>query len=118
MGTDIMNNKEKVDEVSTSRSDDQAKQENENKEYISLKIYSMGGTELEVEAPIDISIDSLVAQLLTCFQLPFKNAESHSINWRLDNMDTGRSLEFNKTLRECGVESGHRLMLLRQTVAG
>jgi len=57
-------------------------------------------------------------ELLLALNLPRVDAESHPISWRLDNKDTGRTLEGDKTLGENGVKAGHRLSLIRQVVAG
>ena len=46
------------------------------------------------------------------------DAENNSISWRLDNKDSGRTLVGDKTLEENGVLNGHRLTLIRSTVAG
>lgn len=85
---------------------------------IKVKVFTMGGDEHEIEVPQDMRGDEFLNQLAIALQLPLNDASGNPVNWRLDNKDTGRALDGAKTMTENGVSDGHRLSLLRQTIAG
>jgi uncharacterized ubiquitin-like protein YukD len=85
---------------------------------IKVKIFTQGGEEHDIEVPLDMRADEFLNQLAIALQLPVNDANGNPVNLRLDNKDTGRPLEGVKTMAENGVADGHRLSLLRQTVAG
>lgn len=84
---------------------------------LKLTIYTQSGDAREVEAPADITASDLVKELAAQLSLP-ADAEGHPVVWRLDNKDTVRTLDPDLTLQQNGVESGHRLSLIRQVFAG
>lgn len=83
-----------------------------------VKVITMGGEEKDIETPPDIKADDFIKELAVALSLPVNDAEGRPISWRLDNKDTGRTLEGDKTLDQNGVREGHRLSLIRSTVAG
>jgi hypothetical protein len=85
---------------------------------IKVKVFTIGGEEHEIEVPQDMRGDEFLNQLAIALPLPINDANGNPVNWRLDNKDTGRTLEGVKTMAENGVNDGHRLSLLRQTIAG
>jgi hypothetical protein len=85
---------------------------------IKVKVFTIGGDEHEIEVPQDMRGDEFLNQLAIALTLPVNDANGNPVNWRLDNKDTGRTLEGVKTMAENGVSDGHRLSLLRQVVAG
>lgn len=85
---------------------------------IKVKIFTMGGEEHEIEVPQDMRGDEFLNQLAIALQLTVNDANGNPVNWQLVNKDTGRAVDTTKTMAENGVSEGHRLSLLRQTVAG
>jgi len=83
-----------------------------------VKVFTMGGDEQDIETPLDIKAEDFIRELAIALSMPMTDAEGHQINWRVDNKDTGRSLDYDRTLEDNGVSDGHRLSLIRQTVAG
>jgi hypothetical protein len=65
-----------------------------------------------------MTVDALINELTVALKLPAKDAEGNPVGWRLDDQVIGRMLEARRTLRESGVEDGHRLSLLREVTAG
>lgn len=85
---------------------------------IKVKVATMGGDEREIETPLDLTAGEFVKELANELNLPVKDSEHRPIIWRLDDKDTGRTLDSGHTLDENGVRDGHRLSLIRATVAG
>lgn len=85
---------------------------------IKVTVVTLGGENHDVEVPPDIRADDFIKELISALKLPLTDAEGHAISWRLDNKDTGRTLEASRTIDENNVKEGHRLMLIRATVAG
>jgi len=85
---------------------------------IKVTVVTIGGENHEVEVPPDIRADDFIKELISALKLPVTDAEGHSISWRLDNKDTGRTLEAGRSIAENNVRDGHRLMLIRATTAG
>lgn len=85
---------------------------------IKVKIITLGGDEYEIETPVDILVGDVINELLPALRLPRIDAEGHPVTFRLDNKDTGKTLESGKTLEENEVREGHHLMLMRVTAAG
>jgi hypothetical protein len=85
---------------------------------IKLTLYTQGGDAHEIEAPADIRGNDLVKDLATQLQLPATDADGNAVAWRLDDKDTGKTLNLEMTLADNGVQAGHRLSLLRQVTAG
>ena len=85
---------------------------------IKVTVVLIGGEHHEVEVPPDIRADDFIKELISALKLPVTDAEGHAISWRLDNKDTGRTLEASRTIDENNVREGHRLMLIRATTAG
>jgi uncharacterized ubiquitin-like protein YukD len=87
-------------------------------EEIKVKVTTMGGEEKEIETPTDIKADDFIKELVIALNLPLMDAEGHQVSWRIDDKDTGKTLDGNQTLDVNGVKDGHRLSLIRATVAG
>jgi hypothetical protein len=85
---------------------------------IKVTVVTLGGEKHEVEVPPDIRAEDFIKELIAALKLPMTDAEGHAISWRLDNKDTGRTLEVGRTIDENGVREGHQLMLIRATTAG
>jgi uncharacterized ubiquitin-like protein YukD len=85
---------------------------------IKVKVMTIGGEEKDIETPIDIKADDFIKELVIALNLPLTDSEGNAISWRIDNKDTGRTIEGAKTLEENEVKDGHRLALIRSTVAG
>jgi hypothetical protein len=85
---------------------------------VKVKVMTMGGDEKEIETPLDIKTQDFIKELVIALKLPLMDAENHQISWRVDNKDTGTTLDGEKTLDENGVRDGHHLNLIRATVAG
>jgi hypothetical protein len=83
-----------------------------------LTIYTQGGDAHEIEAPPDIRASDLVKELAEQLQLPATDAEGHAVAWRLDDKDTGTTLNLDSTLEQNGVKAEHRLSIIRQVTAG
>lgn len=83
-----------------------------------LTIHTQGGDAHEIEAPGDIRGGDLVKELADQLQLPATDAEGHPVAWRLDNKDTGRTVDLEQTLEQNGVQAGHHLSLIRSVTAG
>jgi ubiquitin-protein ligase len=87
-------------------------------ELTKVRIFTQGGDEHDIETPLDIRVTEFIDELALALNLPKTDAESRPVSWRMDNKDTGRTLEGERTLEENGVRHNHRLSLLRQVVAG
>jgi hypothetical protein len=85
---------------------------------IKMTIYTQGGDAHDIEAPTDIRAGDLVKDLSDQLQFPARDAEGNPVSWRLDNKDTGRTIDLERTLEQNGVQAGHRLSLIRQVTAG
>jgi len=85
---------------------------------IKVSVITLAGETHEVEVPPDIRAEDFVKELISELKLPMTDAEGHSISWRIDNKDTGRTLEGGRSMDENSVKDGHRLMLIRATTAG
>lgn len=85
---------------------------------IKMTIYTQGGDAHDIEAPADIRASDLVKDLAEQLQFPARDAEGNPVSWRLDNKDTGRTVDLERSLEQNGVLAGHRLSLIRQVTAG
>jgi hypothetical protein len=85
---------------------------------IKVSVVTIGGEKHDVEVPPDIKAEDFIKELISALKLPITDAEGHTISWRLDNKDTGRTLDAGRTIDENGVREGHQLMLIRATTAG
>lgn len=85
---------------------------------IKMTIYTQGGDAHDIEAPADIRASDLVKDLAEQLHFPSRDAEGNPVSWRLDNKDTGRTIDLDRTLEQNGVQAGHRLSLIRQVTAG
>ena len=85
---------------------------------IKVRVITVGGDEREVEVPVDMRAEDFMNELVIALNLPLTDAEGLTIVWRIDNKDTGRTLNRSQTLDENGVRDGHRLLLIRNTTAG
>lgn len=87
-------------------------------EPVRVTVFTQGGDEHSIEVPLDLICSDFVNELVMVLKLPVVDAEGCPIIWRIDNKDTGLTLENAKTLQENRVEEGHQLSLIRQVVAG
>ena len=85
---------------------------------IKVTVVTLGGEKHDVEVPLDIRAEDFTKELIAALKQPVTDAEGHPIVWRIDDKDTGRTLEGGKTMEENGVKDGHQLILLRVTTAG
>lgn len=83
-----------------------------------LTIYTQGGESHDIEAPPDIRASDLVKELAEQLSLPSTDAEGRAVAWRMDDKDTGTTLNLDTTLEQNGVLAGHRLSIIRQVTAG
>ena len=87
-------------------------------EYVRLRINTPSGDVQEIDAPLDLRVSDFIEELKPAMRLATADPEGRPIVWRLDNKDTGRTLEHEMTLEQNGVQPNHRLILLRATTAG
>jgi hypothetical protein len=85
---------------------------------MNLEVFTQGGDNHKVEAPPDMSGEEFLRGLINGLRLATTDAEGRQISWRMDNKDTGRSIDASRTLEENGVREGHRISVFRGTVAG
>ena len=85
---------------------------------IKIHVHTQGGDTHAVQAPSDIKAEELVNQLVEELSLPKTDAEGHTVAWIIDDKDTGKTLEEEKSLQDSGVLGGHHLYLRRQVTAG
>jgi uncharacterized ubiquitin-like protein YukD len=83
-----------------------------------VKVVLQGGDEHDIETPLDIKASEFIDELVIALKLPRTDAEHNPIVWRMDNKDTGRTLEGEKSLADNGVREGHMLRLIRSVTAG
>jgi uncharacterized ubiquitin-like protein YukD len=85
---------------------------------ITIKLLTMDGSEHEIETPTDIKAKDFIVEVTIALALPLTDAAGASINWRLHNKNSGKTLVGDKTLAENEVVDGQALILVRATVAG
>jgi hypothetical protein len=85
---------------------------------IRVHVITQAGDTHPIDAPPDIKTDDFIREVVLGLNLPKVDAEGHPINWRIDNKDTGKPLEGQHTLAECGVQTGHHLHMWRRIIAG
>lgn len=85
---------------------------------ITVSVTTLGGADHLLEIPVDITVKDLIRELVVILKLPTIDAEDHRIPWRLDDRDLAKTLDDERTLENQGVSDGHRLLLIRATVAG
>lgn len=82
-----------------------------------VTIYTQGGDQHDTETPLDITTEEFIKELAAALNLPMTDAEGKPASWRLDNKNTGKTLEPNLTLEQNGVKDGHGLVLIRSVIA-
>ncbi|MFL6211947.1 MAG: TIR domain-containing protein [Pyrinomonadaceae bacterium] len=85
---------------------------------IKLKIITMGGEEMEITTPDDITVGDFIRELRLAINLPFIDTDGRPITWQLDNKDTGQTLDSRKIFVAQGVVEGHHLSFIRTTATG
>jgi len=85
---------------------------------IRVHVITQAGDSHPIDAPPDIKTDDFVREVVEGLSLPKVDAEGHPVNWTLDDKDTGKTLEGQRTLAECGVVTGHHLHMRRKVIAG
>lgn len=85
---------------------------------IKVNVITQSGDEHEIETPTDIKAGEFCDEVVQALDLPRNDADGAAIAWRMDNKDTARTLDADKTLDENGVQDKHSLQLIRQVVAG
>ena len=85
---------------------------------IKVHVQVPGGDSHSIETPVDIKTEEFIKELVVGLNLPQVDAEGHQVSWRLDNKDTAKTLDYQRTLEESGVRAGHHLYMNRQVVAG
>lgn len=76
------------------------------------------GSAFEIDTPLDIQAAELMKQLVSSIEIPATDREGRPISYRLDNHDTGKTLEPALTLAQNGVANGHQLSLTQSVTAG
>jgi hypothetical protein len=87
-------------------------------EEIQLQVTTPNGDPHDVMAPPNMRVDAFIRELMPALRLASTDAQSHPIVWHLYSKENGRELEAEQTLEQNGVRAGHRLNLIRRTVAG
>jgi len=85
---------------------------------IQLQITTPNGDPHSVAVPRDMRVDAFIRELMPELRLASVDAEGHPVIWHLHSKNTGRELLPEQTLELNGVQDGHRLHLVRKTVAG
>jgi len=85
---------------------------------IKVKVITQGGDEHDIETPTDIKAGEFLQELISALKLPKTSPDGGVIVWRMDNKDTGKTLNGDVSMVENGVRDGHRLSLIRQVTAG
>ncbi len=85
---------------------------------MNLDVATQSGDSHKVEAPSDMNGEEFMRGLINLLRLPTTDAEGRPINWRIDDKDTGRTLEHSQTLEANGVREGHHLSIIRTVTAG
>lgn len=87
-------------------------------EDIKVRVHIPGGDEHPIEAPPDIKVEDFIQELVSGLNLAKVDAEGHPVSWSIDDKNTGKTLNYQKTLEESGVRGGHELYVRREVVAG
>ncbi|HEY1191092.1 MAG TPA: EsaB/YukD family protein [Gemmata sp.] len=85
---------------------------------IQIQVTTPNGDPHDIAAPLDMRVDAFVRELMPALRLANTDAEGHPIVWHLYSKASGRELVPDQTLQQNGVQAGHRLNLVRRTVAG
>jgi len=85
---------------------------------IKVRVSTMDGEKRGVETPTDVRVDEFIKELCDALNLPKTDFAGNPVVWRIDDKDTDRTLDGLKVLESQGVKEGHRLSLIRATVAG
>jgi hypothetical protein len=83
-----------------------------------IKVHTPGGESHPIEAPSDIKVEDFVLEVVNGLNLPKVDADGHQIAWKIDDKNTGRSLDYQSSLDANGVQAGHDLYLRREPIAG
>lgn len=84
---------------------------------VRFQVTTPNGDPHDVTAPNAMRADQLVRELMPALRLAHVDAEGHAICWHLYSKSSGRELVPEQTLQQNGVRTGHRLNLVRRTVA-
>ena len=81
---------------------------------------TMATQQWDIELPIDIPVQSLIARLVAAPELPFteQDRQGATIPYRLMWKEPNRYLSESETLREAGVEPGNTLIVTQEARAG
>jgi len=85
---------------------------------IRVHVITQAGDSHPTDAPSDIRTEDFVKEVVDGLDLPKMDAEGRPVNWTIDDKDTGKTLDAQSTLAQCGVISGHHLHMRRQVIAG
>jgi hypothetical protein len=85
---------------------------------IRVHVVTQAGDSHPIDAPPDIKTEDFIREVADGLNLPKNDAEGHPINWLIDDKDTGKTLDGQRTLGDCGVVSGHHLYMRRKVIAG
>ena len=85
---------------------------------IRVHVITQAGDSHPIDAPPDIRTEDFVKEVVEGLDLPKIDAEGRPVNWTIDDKDTGKTLDAQSTLAQCGVTSGHHLHMRRQVIAG
>jgi len=62
--------------------------------------------------------EEFIKEVVAGLDLPKIDAEGRPVNWTIDDKDTGKTLDQQRTLDAQGVSAGHHLHMRRQVIAG
>ena len=85
---------------------------------IRVHVITQAGDSHPIDTPADIKTEEFIKEVVLGLELPKVDAEGHTVNWTIDDKDTGKTLDAQSTLEACGVTSGHHLHMRRQVIAG
>jgi hypothetical protein len=85
---------------------------------IRVHVITPAGDSHPIEAPADMKTEEFIKEVVVGLDLPKIDAEGRPVNWTIDDKDTGKTLDQQRTLDAQGVNSGHHLHMRRQVIAG
>ena len=85
---------------------------------IKVTVITQAGDGQTLETSQDAKPEELVDLILSSRHIPRVDSEGRPVSWSIDDKDTGKTLDFSRTLASNNVRDGHCLHLRRQVIAG
>ena len=85
---------------------------------IRVHVHTPSGDSHPIDAPSDIKTEEFIREVVGGLNLPKVDADGHPVNWTIDDKDTGKTLDYQSTLGDSGVQNDHHLYIRRQVIAG